>query len=136
MECFETIIIFDTKTNEEIIKAEIRKFRELLQSWSTRKIVKLDEMGKKKLAYPIKGNPDGYYAMFIYESDASNIAELERLLRINDHVLKFLTVKLKHDELSDDLEEYVPDSDAEESEQVSKKSSHPVDVFDIIFGIE
>ena len=134
MECFETIIIFDTKTKEEIIKAEIKKFRELLQSWSTRKIVKLDEMGKKKLAYPIKENPDGYYAMFTYESDAGNIAELERLLRINDHVLKFLTVK--HDELSDDLEEYVPDSDAEESEQVSTPSPHPVDVFDIIFGIE
>ena len=50
-------------------------------------------MGKKKLAYEIKKNKEGYYVVINFESNPELIKELERVYRITDDVIKFLTIR-------------------------------------------
>ena len=50
-------------------------------------------MGKRKLAYEVKKNKDGYYVVFYFTAKPELISELERNYRITDEVIKFITVK-------------------------------------------
>jgi small subunit ribosomal protein S6 len=50
-------------------------------------------MGMRKLAYPVQKNNRGYYTVLFFKAKGDTIAELERNLRINEEVIKFLTVK-------------------------------------------
>ena len=56
-------------------------------------VEQVNELGKKKLAYEIKKNKEGYYVVYDFEAKPSLIAELERNYRITDEVLKFIVVK-------------------------------------------
>ena len=50
-------------------------------------------MGKKKLAYEVKKNKEGFYTLINFESKPDAIAELERIYRITDEVIKFIVVR-------------------------------------------
>ena len=50
----------------------------------------MNEWGKRKLAYPINDEPDGYYALYSFTATPDFPAELERVLNITDGVLRFL----------------------------------------------
>lgn len=58
-------------------------------------ILKKDDWGSKRLAYPIKKNFKGHYTFYDVASTPANIAECERLLRIDENVLRHLVVKVK-----------------------------------------
>ena len=57
-------------------------------------LIKRDDWGSKRLAFPIRKNFRGHYVFYDCASTPDNIAECERLLRIDDNVLRFLVVKL------------------------------------------
>ena len=57
-------------------------------------IIKKDEWGTKRLSYPIKKSFRGYYTIYDYLGKAENLAEVERLMRIDDNVLRYMAVKL------------------------------------------
>ena len=59
------------------------------------KVEKVDELGKKKLAYEIQKNKEGYYVVFNFEANPDLISELERNYRITDEVIKFMTIKVE-----------------------------------------
>jgi len=61
------------------------------------KVVKVDNWGKKSLAYKIKKYRDGYYVILTLEADGAIIAELERRFRVADHVIRFLSVRIDED---------------------------------------
>ena len=125
MEMFETIIIFDA-TKETIAKAEIKKFRDIIQDWCKTKKVRVEDQGVKALAYRIQDiHSHGHYALFTYLAHPAHISELETELRKDDHVLKFLTVK--NQELPE-LEDYVPDDGSDQSEQEKP------DALDVLLG--
>ena len=52
-------------------------------------------MGKKTLAYEVKGNTEGIYVTFYFEADPSLITELERNYRITDDVIKFIVIRVE-----------------------------------------
>ncbi|OEU51473.1 MAG: 30S ribosomal protein S6, partial [Desulfobacterales bacterium S3730MH5] len=60
-------------------------------------LVKLDEWGQKSLAYEIKKQTRGYYVLFEFCGDGSQVKELERNLNLDDRVLKYLTVCIDKD---------------------------------------
>jgi len=60
-------------------------------------IVRLDNMGRRKMAYPIKKKTDGHYVLFEIEGSGSEIAELERRMRVNDAIIRFVTVRVDED---------------------------------------
>ncbi len=57
-------------------------------------IVKTELMGRRKLAYPIKKKTEGHYTLFEIEGSGQEIAELERRFRVNDAVIRFVTVRV------------------------------------------
>lgn len=89
---YETVIIFNTKIGEESVKALITKFNELIEHNST--IDSYNEWGKRKLAYAIEDETEGYYALWNFTSKPDFPAELDRVLKITDGILRSLiTVK-------------------------------------------
>ena len=57
------------------------------------KVEKVEELGKKRLAYEVKKNKEGYYVVINFEANPELISELERNYRIMDEVIKFITVR-------------------------------------------
>lgn len=92
MSKYESVIIINPNVDEEGIKALIQKFTTLINNDG--KLEKADELGKRRLAYEVKKNKEGYYVVFYFEANTSLIAELERNYRITDEVIKFMTIKI------------------------------------------
>ena len=90
MNKYETIFIVNPNVAEEGLKALIQKFSDIINNDG--KVLEVEEMGKKKLAYEIKKNKEGYYVVVNFEANPELIKELERVYRITDNVIKFLTI--------------------------------------------
>lgn len=93
MNKYESVVIINPNVDEEGIKTLIQKLSDLINSDG--KLEKADELGKRRLAYEVKKNKEGYYVVFYFEANTSLIAELERNYRITDEVIKFMTVKVE-----------------------------------------
>lgn len=91
MNKYESVIIINPTVDEEGMKALISKFTDLINNDG--KVEKVDELGKRKLAYDVKKFSEGFYAVFHFEANSDLIAELERNYRITDEIIKFMTVK-------------------------------------------
>jgi small subunit ribosomal protein S6 len=61
------------------------------------KIVKVDNWGKKSLAYKIMRFREGYYVVLSIEGDGGTIAELERRFRVTDYIIRFISVRIDED---------------------------------------
>ncbi len=61
------------------------------------KIAKIDNWGKRPLAYKIKKYRDAYYVVLTIEGDGAVIAELERRFRVTDYIMRFLSVRIDED---------------------------------------
>ena len=59
------------------------------------KVSGVDDWGKRKLAYEIKGQTEGHYSVVTFSATPQTLAEVERVLRITDDVMRFQTVRLK-----------------------------------------
>ena len=55
---------------------------------------KVDRMGRRRLAYPVAKERDGYYVLFVVDCEAPTVQELERRLKVAEPVLKHLTVRV------------------------------------------
>ena len=91
MNKYESVIIINPTVEAEKIKTLVQKFTDLINNAG--KVEKVDEVGKKKLAYEVKKNKEGYYVVYDFEANPGLIAELERNYRITDEVIKFIVVK-------------------------------------------
>nr|MBP3680885.1 30S ribosomal protein S6 [Clostridia bacterium] len=91
MNKYESVIIINPNVDEEGIKVLISRFSDLINTDG--KVEKVDELGKRKLAYDVKKFKEGFYAVFYFEANTDLISELERNYRITDEVIKFMTVK-------------------------------------------
>ena len=91
MNKYESVIIINPNVDEEGIKALISRFSDLINTDG--KVEKVDELGKRKLAYDVKKFKEGFYAVFYFEANTDLISELERNYRIDDHVMKFISVR-------------------------------------------
>ena len=60
-------------------------------------VVKTENIGRRKMAYPIKKKTEGHYVLFEIEDSGQTIAELERRMRVNDTVIRFITVRVDED---------------------------------------
>ncbi len=92
MNCYETLFVVKPTLTEEEIKAQIARMKEVLAKVDAELLAE-DDMGMRKLAYPVQKNERGYYTVFYYKANGDAIAEIERNLRINEDIIKFLTIK-------------------------------------------
>jgi len=91
MSKYETIMVFSLKKGEEAAKELVEKFKALIESNGT--LESVDEWGKRKLAYLINYEAEGYYVLYNYEAEPAFPAELDRIAKITDGVLRTLIVK-------------------------------------------
>jgi len=92
MNCYETLFVVKPTLTEEETASEIAKIKEVLTKVEA-ELLAADDMGMRKLAYPVQKNDRGYYTVLFYKANGDAIAEIERNLKINEEVIKFLTVK-------------------------------------------
>lgn len=92
MNRYEIVVIVKSDLTEE----EITKLTERSQTIITERkglIAKVDKWGKKRLAYEINKQKDGFYFFIDFVGNGAIVAEIERNLRIDDRILKFMTIK-------------------------------------------
>ena len=85
---YELMYIIDADLGEEQIAEMVEKFKTLIEANGT--INELEEIGKKKLAYLINDKPDGYYVLVKFASPPQFPAELDRVLKITDGIMRSL----------------------------------------------
>ena len=93
MNKYESVIIVNPNVDEEGIKALEKKFTDIINNDG--KLEKIDNLGKRKLAYEVKKNNDGFYLVLTFEANADLIEELQRNYRITDEVIKFIVIKIE-----------------------------------------
>lgn len=93
MRRYETIVIIDPDLSEDDRIALIERVKEIIPHQEG-VFLQEDLWGVKKLAYDIKKKPRGYYARFDYCGFGPVVDELERFFKIDDRVMKYLTVQL------------------------------------------
>ena len=91
MNKYESIIIVNPNVDEAGLKALEEKFTGLINNAG--KVESVENMGKKKLAYPIKKYAEATYLLFNFEAEPESIKELERVYRITDEILKHIVVR-------------------------------------------
>ncbi len=83
---YESMYILKPDMEEEKKDALVKRFSDIVEK-SGGKVEKIDEWGKKRLAYPIQYINDGYYVLMTFEAEPTLPAELERNYKIADDVL-------------------------------------------------
>ena len=87
---YETVIVLSTKIGEDGIQALVEKFKNLISKHGT--LGSVDEWGKRRLAYAINYETEGYYVLFNFESKPDFPAELDRIYKITDGILRSLII--------------------------------------------
>jgi small subunit ribosomal protein S6 len=88
---YETLFILHSELVEEALTTAVAAYTELLASKGAEDVV-TNIRGKRRLAYEIKNLKEGVYVQLNYNADTATKAELERTLKIDEKVLRFLTV--------------------------------------------
>ncbi|MBQ7046959.1 MAG: 30S ribosomal protein S6 [Oscillospiraceae bacterium] len=89
---YEVMVVYSLKNGEENVKTLVEKFKKLIEKNGT--LEEVNEWGKRKLAYEINYETEGYYVLYTFESKPDFPAEFERVVNITDGVLRsMVTVK-------------------------------------------
>ena len=91
MNNYESIMILNNDITEEQKRNTISKIEEYITK--NGKILDSNCLGVRKLAYEVKKHKEGYYHIITFKSLPQNIAELERIYRITDEILKFIVIR-------------------------------------------
>lgn len=123
MRYYETIYIINPDLSDDETKEVITKFNDLLEK-NKGVIIKVDEWGRRTLAYAIKKFNKGYYVLLQYCGEGNIIAGIERGLRLDEKILQYQTVKLSDDVNPEDLRaEADKENQDEEAEAVEEPSA-------------
>lgn len=90
---YEVMYIADPETSESLI-TEMNEVVEKIVSDEDGRVVKVEDMGMRELAYMIRKNTTGHYVLFEIEGSGREIAEIERRFRVNDFVMRYITVRV------------------------------------------
>lgn len=93
---YEVVMVFSTVQGDDAVTALADKFRKLITENAT--VGKVEEWGKRRLAYPINDELDGYYLLVNFTSTPDFPAELDRVFNITDGVLRTLIVCKEHED--------------------------------------
>jgi small subunit ribosomal protein S6 len=88
---YETVFILDPGLDENQVNDEVQKAEALITSHGG-KVLDTQRWGRKRLAYEIRRKRDGVYTLIKHESTGENVKELERRLRLDENVMRVLSV--------------------------------------------
>jgi len=129
MKRYETIVIIDPDLSKEAETPVFERLNDLIPQYNGF-LIETDDWGTKKLAYDIKKKNRGHYVRLDYCGDGALIQEMERFFRIDDKVMKFMTVLLDEnadlDAIKADLAEKA--AAAEQAATAEKAAAEKADV--------
>lgn len=87
---YEIVMVYSVAKGDEVVESLKKKFTDLISKNGT--LGEVDEWGKRKLAYPINYESEGYYVVINFACDEAFPAELDRVINITDGVLRSMIV--------------------------------------------
>ncbi|BFU95463.1 MAG: 30S ribosomal protein S6 [Nitrospira sp.] len=94
MELYESLFIIRPSVTDEETNALIEKMKAVADKTGAQ-FIKAENWGRKKLAYEVRRERKGTYVYFYFKAPNNTVAELERAYRLEDNIIKFLTVHLE-----------------------------------------
>ncbi len=95
MNSYEVMFIVNVAKGEEVTEATLSKFVSIIEA--NAEIVDVAKWGKRRLAYPIQDMPEGFYTVVTFKSAPEFPSELERLMNIDESVMRSLVIRLEYD---------------------------------------
>jgi small subunit ribosomal protein S6 len=108
---YECVVIFSATLEDPQIDSTISNLEEQMSANGV-EITDIEKWGRKRLAYPINKGKSGYYVIFRFISPREYIAKFERILRLDENIIRFLTIKLEQKDL-----EFIEKKKAEKLEE-------------------
>jgi small subunit ribosomal protein S6 len=96
MRVYEIVFIVAPNVEEGDIETLITQMSDVLKNQGAQ-VARVDRMGRRRLAYPIQKFNDGHYVVLTVEGTGSEIAEVERRMRVADPIIRYLTVRIDED---------------------------------------
>lgn len=93
MRRYETLYVLRPDLESDAIQSLVNRFQEVVTTQHG-EIDEVNQWGKRRLAYEISGMREGYYVLMKYQAGTDFTSELERLFRISDDVLRYVTVRV------------------------------------------
>lgn len=121
MRRYETIVILDPDLSKEAEAPFFERVNDLIPQY-TGFLIETDDWGTKKLAYDIKKKNRGHYVRFDFCGDGALIQEMERFFRIDDKVMKFMTVLLAEDADLDAIKAELAEKEAKADQATETES--------------
>ncbi len=90
---YEVLYIIDAELGEEGINALVEKFKAMVEAEGT--LLDINLWGKRRLAYLVNDKPEGYYVLMTFESKPDFPAEMERVMKITEGVMRCLTTAVE-----------------------------------------
>jgi small subunit ribosomal protein S6 len=112
---YEIVYIFRSSFTSEEIDAKLERYHSLITDTDGGAITAVEQWGKRQLAYPIEKDPTGFYVVTQFTADPDALPELERVLKLDDDLLRYLIV-LSEGELP------IPPSVREEREAAERRA--------------
>jgi len=124
MRRYETIFIADNDLSEEDRSPIFEKLKDLTQQHNGL-LVMVDEWKSKKLAYEIKKKARGYYVRLDYCGSGILVNEIERFFRIDDRILKYMTVLLDKDVDIEAVKEEIAAAEKTQADETESSEAKP-----------
>ena len=93
---YEVMYIVDPETPAERIEKLNEAVGKVIEKEGGT-VVRMDDIGRKQLAYPIEKKTEGHYVLFEIDGSGQEILELERRMRVNDMILRYITIRVDED---------------------------------------
>ncbi len=118
MRQYETIFIVNPNLEEAETNNVIEGVKTTIEA-SGGKVLRTDLWGKRRLAYPIKRHNDGYYALYVFESDPEFVGQLNTYYRIAEPIIKYMVVSFEG-EVSESTDDVTISRGAKNSDEAEK----------------
>jgi len=96
MTSYETVFMLTPVLSDDQAKEAVKKFESEIKSFGA-KIKQSETWGLKKMAYPIQKKSTGFYFLFEFEAGNTTVADFELMMKRDERVLRFLTIKMNED---------------------------------------
>jgi len=90
---YEVMCVINADLDKETTEKTIEKVEDLIKK-NKGKVEKVDKWGRRKLAYPIDGHKDGFYAVITFKGNNKTVAELDRVLKLTGEIIRFMIVRI------------------------------------------
>jgi small subunit ribosomal protein S6 len=121
---YELMVIFSPTLNDEEQRQQSAHVEELLKHENA--VIHLtDHWGKRKLAYPVKKQRQGFYDWYYFELDPSRISEIDRKLKMSETILRFMSLKMEKIQIQNLKREVQRRIDAVQAQPVPEPAAEP-----------